>query len=401
MTDDYTLDWSELGRRRVMVAWSGGLDSTWCLYKLLAETDARVHAHFVGLPPRFREAAMGSRATWRGRWEADAVRKLVPLLSTVRPFGFTRSFLDLSSIGSTAADSYWAIFLAAMAAHAEGFGDGDIITSGLNDEGGSMLTPPADLPADRWPHPNVSRADHRALVRAAFRRTFDLPQYRALTPLPSRLDQLTSLPDAIADAAHSCRFPEGATGEACGKCKPCHQIEPVRQRLASGAGLIDFHERLDAFGWDEASAALEAAHQAGMKLRQTAGTYLWTTGPLAHPGIEPVARIMDAMAPEGLARKDAYVHSFPPLGYLRRHFDIRPASKQVWTAVAYFDTSQDGDGAMVFPEIGLTVAPVLGKIASWRSKHPDGTVIEESAHEIPPLAGTPRWSLTCFYEETK
>lgn len=37
----------ELNGRKVMVAWSGGLDSTWTLWKVLTETDAEVHAHHI------------------------------------------------------------------------------------------------------------------------------------------------------------------------------------------------------------------------------------------------------------------------------------------------------------------------------------------------------------------
>jgi 7-cyano-7-deazaguanine synthase in queuosine biosynthesis len=69
---------------RMIVMWSGGIDSTFKLAHLLKETECQVHAHHVHLVNREgRHAA-----------EAAACRALRPKLRAIRDFAYTESRID-------------------------------------------------------------------------------------------------------------------------------------------------------------------------------------------------------------------------------------------------------------------------------------------------------------------
>lgn len=80
--------------RRILLLWSGGIESTSLLKWLLEETDWQVRAHHVSLHNR----------EGRANLEGDSVRKLLARLNIIRPFGVSYSSLQICSSKATPPD---------------------------------------------------------------------------------------------------------------------------------------------------------------------------------------------------------------------------------------------------------------------------------------------------------
>ena len=97
-----------------LVMWSGGLDSTFCLARLLQETDDQVFVHHVHCNIRRDDGKARSR---RCEYEAQAVAAMLPILrQRYRSFTYTESRVDLSAFSTVARDSATVMYLAAQAA---------------------------------------------------------------------------------------------------------------------------------------------------------------------------------------------------------------------------------------------------------------------------------------------
>ncbi len=71
--------------RRVLVLWSGGVESTSLLLRLLTTTDWQVYAHFIEMVnPEQRHIA-----------EKRAIESLRPHLDSIRPINFTSSYVSM------------------------------------------------------------------------------------------------------------------------------------------------------------------------------------------------------------------------------------------------------------------------------------------------------------------
>ena len=119
-------------RRRFLVLWSGGLDSTWSLYTLLKETDAEVYAHHVNKRSRTDD---GSEISNGFEYEMAAVRAMRSwLFENVRPFSYSESTVDTTAFTTFARDTVTAVFFGAQAAMTWGFTAEDRIVMGANGE---------------------------------------------------------------------------------------------------------------------------------------------------------------------------------------------------------------------------------------------------------------------------
>lgn len=74
--------------KNILVMWSGGIDSTYTLAKLLAETDHNIFAHHIEL----------KNVEGRDIAERNAVLKLIPKLKQIRDFKLTANFIDDSKM---------------------------------------------------------------------------------------------------------------------------------------------------------------------------------------------------------------------------------------------------------------------------------------------------------------
>lgn len=75
----------ELNNLRLLVLWSGGVESTSLLLRLLSETNSVVFAHFIEMV----------NPEGRGGAETRAIQSLLPRLQSVRPFNFSSSLIRL------------------------------------------------------------------------------------------------------------------------------------------------------------------------------------------------------------------------------------------------------------------------------------------------------------------
>ena len=117
---------------RSLVMWSGGLDSTYALARLLRESDDDVYAHHIHLNA-LREDDGKSRSR-RCEYEAQAVsRMLVPLKSHFGAFEYSESRADLTAFSSFARDTSTAMYFAAQLAMSRRFTPFDRIVFGVND----------------------------------------------------------------------------------------------------------------------------------------------------------------------------------------------------------------------------------------------------------------------------
>lgn len=77
-----------------LVMWSGGIDSTYILAKLLKETDKNIYVHHIVL----------HNCEMRGNAELDAVNSLVKKIKEIRPFRFTWNVVDDRNLPSLVYD---------------------------------------------------------------------------------------------------------------------------------------------------------------------------------------------------------------------------------------------------------------------------------------------------------
>ena len=197
---------------------SGGLDSTYALSRLLAETDDEIVAHHIAM------------VNVEGRWQVEAERVPRILLVARRIWGrgvlLTRSRVDRRGLAFYGIDMMTVGFEAGLAAMAWAWrGDGrlpDRWTIGTCAEEGHnerrFVHVAACCRANCWPH--------------------EPPRFELLEPLKTKAEQLAWLPPEIAALTWSCRRPRpnpDAAGKTrwleCGQCKTCVQLAAARAAL--------------------------------------------------------------------------------------------------------------------------------------------------------------------------
>jgi 7-cyano-7-deazaguanine synthase in queuosine biosynthesis len=198
-----------------LVMFSGGLDSTAVLHKLLTETRDELRVHHVRLVNRDR----------RERAEQDAVEAIIGWCrANCRPFRYSESGLDFSELEAIPIDYLAIAFAACQVA---------IDTPGCNRIAVGTLA--GDLDEIKR---KVSEAQRRVFdaMYACYRArklgdpdlTFIYPVYEL-----SKAQVAASLPPELRAVAWSCRRPV-ATGDSyriCGECKPCRKRAEVSAEL--------------------------------------------------------------------------------------------------------------------------------------------------------------------------
>ncbi|MDX1513026.1 MAG: hypothetical protein R3174_04715, partial [Gammaproteobacteria bacterium] len=119
-------------RTRSLIMWSGGLDSTYALARLLRESDDEIFAHHIHLNTLRDDGRGRSR---RCEYEAQAISSmLVPMKSEFGAFEYSESRADLSAFSGFGRDTTIAMFFAAQMAMSRRFTPFDRIVFGVNDE---------------------------------------------------------------------------------------------------------------------------------------------------------------------------------------------------------------------------------------------------------------------------
>jgi 7-cyano-7-deazaguanine synthase in queuosine biosynthesis len=209
------------GRKiRSLVMWSGGLDSTYALARLLEETADEVYAHHIRLNAPRDDATSRSR---RCEFEAQAISRLVvPLKSRFRDFEYSESRADLTAFPCFARDATTAMFFAAQLAMSRGFTPFDRILVGVDDED------------PRWRPGTELYALRRMLMNRILRAVWEseeIPYLYVFYPRPSRADAFEYLGQELAPLTVSCRHPEaGGLGFRDDALRPCNACPKCRSR---------------------------------------------------------------------------------------------------------------------------------------------------------------------------
>lgn len=208
--------------RKSLVMWSGGLDSTYALVRLLTETRDEIHVHHVHCNVRADDGLHRSR---RCEYEAEAIATMTPLLrAQCRPFRYSESRVDLTAFDQFASDVTTMMYFAAQAALTAGLTPFDRIVLGVN----------AD---DDWEwRPESAACSLRRLLAAWMLKTVwesdDVPFIYLWNPRPTKREEAAYLSGDVVARTASCREPvpagapgTGAVGFArCGTCPQCRVL---------------------------------------------------------------------------------------------------------------------------------------------------------------------------------
>jgi len=192
---------------RMIVMWSGGIDSTFKLAYLLRETEYQIHAHHVNIVNH----------EGRARSERAACTALRRRLKALRAFAYTESTVDHSEHDKIPFDMAIVAFEAGVVARSA---DGRRVE-----------------PFTHW-----TIGTHKA--EGHFQRRFDLyePMVNAVCfpgdypafemgKVVTKAEEIAYLEDlGLLRDCWYCRFPR--TGRACGQCGTCKDVKRAR-RMAS------------------------------------------------------------------------------------------------------------------------------------------------------------------------
>ncbi len=207
-----------LARRatRSLVLWSGGVDSTYALKRLLAETRDEVFSHHVEV----QRWNSGEGPGLRSRFEALAIERLRDALAAeTRGFVHTTSRVDLPACGPVHGQAALLAFLGGLAAMGHGFTPFDRILVGVNAD-----TDPG------WDPDSAACALRRTRLARALRAAWggdEVPRVYLWDPRPHKVAMVDYLGPRLAALTVSCRAPREAPEDgtpglaACGECGKC------------------------------------------------------------------------------------------------------------------------------------------------------------------------------------
>ena len=222
---------------RSLLLWSGGLDSTYALLRLLRTTQDRVFTHHV---------QCRGVDTWRGEFEDQAIERLrARLREHDRSFVHTRSTLDLLELSGRGIDISMLAFMAAQAAMTHNLTPFDRILIGVNGDSDPGWNP--DSAACALRRTRIARA-----LRAAWG-CDEVPQIYLWLPRPLQAEMVSTLGEDLHKLTVSCLRPlpdsravecvpgVAETGaertsialRACGECVKCLKVK--RMDLAARA----------------------------------------------------------------------------------------------------------------------------------------------------------------------
>lgn len=198
------------GKRITIVMFSGGVDSTYALTRLLRETDDFLVAHHIHL------------VNQEGRHlaEARACSRIVDYLKEkIRPFEYSESTLDRRGMPSFGFDGVVAGFEAGLVSNGCVFKHGkhaDRWTMGLNRE-----------ELDEMQSSDWLRDRLRYILNAAEASAYPAkpPEYFR-PPVKPKRELLSYLGPVLSDMCWVCRTPVDGY-EPCGKCKSCKRLPQV------------------------------------------------------------------------------------------------------------------------------------------------------------------------------
>jgi len=218
-------------RRRMLVTWSGGLDSTYGLVRVLRETDDEVYVHHIH---RFAPHDDKSDPAQSCRYEADAVGKMLPIIrERYRDFAYSESLVDNTAFPQFAPDATTVLLLAGCMAKRLGFGPEDRILDVMNsDEDGD------------WGAASMSgillRMNSLNILKLVSRSEAVPPLY-TYDGIPTKAEEVAYLPRELVELNASCRAPRLVDGawQNCGICRKCRSFARIGVALPGDAEDAD------------------------------------------------------------------------------------------------------------------------------------------------------------------
>jgi diphthamide synthase (EF-2-diphthine--ammonia ligase) len=203
-------------RRRMLVTWSGGLDSTYGLVRVLRETDDDIHVHHIH---RFAPHDDKSDPAQSSQYEAAAVGRMLPIIrERYRDFTYSESLVDNTAFPQFAPDATTVLLFAGCVAKRLGFGAQDRILDVMNsDEDGDWG--PASMSG-------ILLRMNSLNVLKLVSRTDAVPALHTYDGIPSKAEEVAYLPRDLVDMNASCRAPRlvGGAWRNCGICRKCRSF---------------------------------------------------------------------------------------------------------------------------------------------------------------------------------
>jgi len=198
-----------------LVMFSGGLDSTAALYKLLAGSEDELHVHHVHLVNR----------DGRARAERDAAQAVIAWCRAhCRAFAYSESALDFEALRAIPID-YLSIAFAAC----------QVIIDVPRCDRIAVGILAADLDEVKRKVSEQQRRVFEAMYACYRARKLGEPVVEWIYPVYelSKAQVVASLPEELRAAAWSCRRPVATAGgyRICGECKPCRKRREVSEQL--------------------------------------------------------------------------------------------------------------------------------------------------------------------------
>lgn len=198
-----------------LVMFSGGLDSTAALYKLLTGSADELHVHHVHLVNR----------DGRARAERDAVQAVLAWCRAhCRPFAYSESTLDFDALQAIPIDYLSIAFAACQVA---------IDVARCDRIAIGVLA--ADLDEVKRKVSEQQRRVFEAMYACYRARKLGEPVIEWIYPVYdlSKAQVAASLPPELRAVAWSCRRPVAIEGgyRVCGDCKPCRKRAEVSAQL--------------------------------------------------------------------------------------------------------------------------------------------------------------------------
>jgi 7-cyano-7-deazaguanine synthase in queuosine biosynthesis len=195
---------------------SGGLDSTAALYKLLTGGDDNLHVHHVHLVNR----------DGRARAERDAVQAVLAWCrANCRPFSYSESTLDFEALQAIPID-YLSVAYAAC----------QVIIDVPHCNRIAVGTLAADLDEVKRKVSEQQRRVFEAMYACYRARKLGEPVVEWIYPVYelNKAQVAASLPPELRAVAWSCRRPVAIDGgyRICGVCKPCRKRAEVSAQLS-------------------------------------------------------------------------------------------------------------------------------------------------------------------------
>ncbi|WP_374650300.1 hypothetical protein [Dongia sp.] len=224
-----------LERRKSLVMWSGGLDSTYGLMRLLTTTDDDVYAHHIHRQARHDS---GRKAALTLPYEAEAIGRMTPWIrARYRGFTYSESNVDITAFPKFARDTATSMFFAGLVTRRYGFGPQDRILLSMNRDEDREWNPDSEK---YWFLRMITLQTLKLVWQSE-----EVPDAFLWAPPPSKQEEIDFLPPDLVAMTASCRDPkavkESSTGlltwQTCGTCDECKTLSGARYGVAVDKSL--------------------------------------------------------------------------------------------------------------------------------------------------------------------